>query len=170
MPLLGRFGPAGKSDKNRSTVWDKNTTRSVAVAFAFLALGILISWQWQRTVGKLETDVITDRPQREAAYWSQIEFLNPDLDPALKDDAIEMGWRVCAKMSAGWSQEQTLAYISQEQSKWNTSEDKEARKKPMLTGQLVFWSSLQDAAGRTLCPEYQEKVNKSGQGVEKSGP
>lgn len=140
-----------RRDGFQSQIWDRKTKKTMIITFAFLAAGLLFAWAFGQIHGEAEARP-ADAPAREAQFWKQLRYLNPKYPADLRADATEMGWRVCAKLEAGWSPTRVLSFISEADIVNNQ------QKMPTPASQVLFWVGLQQSAALTLCPDQAEKL------------
>lgn len=138
-------------DSEDAPIWDAKTKKTMIVTFIFLAAGLLFAWEFGQIYGKAESGRPADAKAREATFWSQMTFLNPDLDPELRAAATEMGWRACDKLESGWDPTRVLAFLSEDNAAGNN-------RLPMPATQVQFWIGLEQSATMSLCPEQEPKL------------
>lgn len=142
------------TSRRSSEIWDNQLRRTVLISTAFLLCGVLLSWQLGKIMGR---EVADERPadasSREAALWSDIQFLAPGYPSDLRDEVVEMGWRVCDKFSAGWDPTRVLSLISQPDN--STSSPQVSNSSP---SEVRFWIGVEQSAVHRLCPQYEEKI------------
>lgn len=133
------------------TLWDSSTKKTMIITFIFFATGLLLAWEFGRMQGPA-SEKPADAPSREEAFWSQIQFLTPEYPSELRSDIIEVGWRACRKLEAGWDPTRVLSYLSEDQ------ETAKSSKLPTPANQVLFWVGVEQSAALTLCPDQAGKL------------
>lgn len=139
--------------KYQSSIWDKKTKKTMIVTFVFLAAGLLFSWEFGQINGKNSENKTGISAAQETKFWNQLKFLNPGYPVTLRQETLEMGKRICAKLEAGWDPTRVLSYISQDSAK------EDQKKMPTPAAQVLFWIGLEETAAEHLCPQQAKKLD-----------
>lgn len=137
-------------------------TKATIVATVFLLAGVLFASEWTRLNNASHELTPEEKTAAETAYFNRIKEKNPAYDPALKDDAVELGWRICVKLETGGTATSVLAQISQPNpmpspTEGETEKDP-ADHAPATPKELQFWIDLEIAAVEELCPAMSSKI------------
>lgn len=149
--MIGRWRNRSCSGEPEEPIWDAKTKKTMIITFVFLAAGLLFAWEFGKIHGEA-SEKPADATVREEKFWRQVNFLNPNYPAELRKDTIEMGWRACRKLEAGWEPTRVLSYLSQD------SPATDAHKLPMPASQVLFWVGLEQSATLTLCPDQAAKL------------
>lgn len=153
---MARSNLHSHDEEYQSSIWDAQLKRKMLVTFVFFGAGLLFAWEYGRIYGEsaAPTEVVfaAEQAKREELFWNQLLALYPGYPQQLRQDAVTMGKRACAKLQSGWEPTRVLAFLSQDSAPALSDE------LPTPAGQTQFWIGLENAAALSLCPQQALKL------------
>lgn len=132
---------------------DDETRRTIIYTTIFLLGGVFFALALAKSLGTPEDKTLRD-PKVEKAFFAQVLEQTPGYDPKLEKEMVEMGWRMCGKLSSGWDPTRVLSLVSQPFS----SETKTGTPAVTSAQEIQFWIRVEKSAVKFLCPKHSGKL------------